>query len=107
VQLSHLALADALGRITGLKERVRHPLDRLALPGRYHRVMEAVLGGELRQRQVTPDRLQRYLGLEIRSCVRRRLTSRSAGFAASACMTALATPQIEESQPLQITPKAA
>lgn len=64
MQLFHLALADGLGRITDSGERVRHPLDRLALPGRYHRVVDAVLGGELRQRQVNPDRLQRYLRLE-------------------------------------------
>jgi len=47
VQLFQLALADGLGRIAGPGERVRHPLDRLALPGRYHRVVDPVLGGEL------------------------------------------------------------
>jgi hypothetical protein len=58
VQLFHLAFGDGLGRVARPGERPRHPVDRLAFPRRYHRVVHAVLGRQLRQRQVTPDRFK-------------------------------------------------
>lgn len=57
------------GPIAAPGERARHPVDGLPLPNRDHRVVSAVLHGQLRQRQVAPDRLQRHLLLEIRAVV--------------------------------------
>jgi hypothetical protein len=55
----------------------RHAVDRLPLPRRDHRVVNAVLGPQLRQRQVSADRFQRNHGLEVRALtLSRRLHSR-------------------------------
>jgi hypothetical protein len=46
-------------------EHARHSLDRLLLPGVDQRLMDTVLGDQLRNAQLTTDRLQRDLGLEL------------------------------------------
>ena len=77
-ELFHLALAGSPGNIARPGEGACHPIDGLSLPGRDHRVVHAMLGCQLRQRQVTPDRLQRHLRLKIRAvALSRRLHSRT------------------------------
>src|SRR5690606_12803303 len=46
---------------------------RLPLPRRDHRMVDAMLRCQLRQRQVTPDRFQRHLCLELRAVALPRL----------------------------------
>jgi hypothetical protein len=76
VQLLDLALADSLGHISGSRKAARHSFDGLPLPRCDHRMVHAMLGSQLCQRQVAPDRLQRHLRLEIRAvALPRRLHS--------------------------------
>lgn len=63
MQLFYLALAAAPGHIASTGERASHPIDSLPRPRRDHRVVDALLGCQLRQRQVATDRFQRRLGL--------------------------------------------
>lgn len=65
MQLFHLALADGLGHIASPGERACYAVDGLPLPRRDHRVVHTMLGCQLRQRQIAPDRFQRDLGLKF------------------------------------------
>lgn len=55
VQLVHLGVAGRPGRFAPTGKRACHILNRLALPRRDHRVVDAVLGSQLRQRQITSN----------------------------------------------------
>src|SRR5579859_4810844 len=65
MQLRQFGLARRLYGLRLAGERRRHALDRLLLPGRDHRLMNAVLRHQLGQSQLAPDRLQRHLRLEL------------------------------------------
>ena len=58
-------LSGRLRRFRLARERRRQSLDRLPLPGRNPRLMNAMFGGQLRQGQLALDRIQRHLGLEL------------------------------------------
>jgi hypothetical protein len=65
MQFVYLGLACRMRHFRGTGERRVHPLDRLVLPGRNHHVMDAVLGAEFRQRQITMCGLERNTVHEI------------------------------------------
>ena len=57
VQLLQLSFPDALFRFRVAGEHLRQAVHRLALPFADHRLMHAVLGRQLRRRQLTAQRL--------------------------------------------------
>jgi hypothetical protein len=65
VQLLDLCLAGGLGRLIATVKQAGHAVHRLPLPSADHRMVHAMLGGQLRQRQIAPDCLHRNLGLEF------------------------------------------
>lgn len=58
-------LPSGLNGLGPARELRGQPLDRLALPGRDHRLMDGMLGGQFRKRLLALDRIQRNLGLEV------------------------------------------
>src|SRR5580693_4908802 len=65
VELRDLAIPALVALGALLVEHLGQLLDHLALPGRYLRRVQFVLGRQLRNRLVALDRLQRHLGLEL------------------------------------------
>nr|AJW29257.1 Hydrolase (HAD superfamily) [Sphingomonas sp. NS2] len=77
VQLLDFRLTGSLRAPIAVIEQAGHPIHRLPLPCTDHRVVDAMLRCQFRQRQIATDRLHRNLRLEIRAvALSRRLHSR-------------------------------
>jgi len=77
VQLLDFRFTGSLRCLITIIEQAGHALHRLPLPGPDHRVVDAMFGRQLRQRQFATDRLHRNLRLELRAvALARRLHSR-------------------------------